>query len=290
MSDDFELGTEADLPEMALPEPLSPEEERRERGRANLAKARATAKANREARAASPDLDSPEFQAAVAAAASKVVAELMAGRNEVPAVGPAIAVPAAGDMAWARQLAQAMAEVADQGTDRKRLAPEVLAQRTEARDRMEKLIIAARVRGDLPVYQLRNKVQMKIGDKGEAVVEPIWRGNDKIHYPTEIEWQGVPNQEMIPMDDTAREIYQAFTESIGNVPIVKQVEGIAMTPSGAVVRGGAAAALFRATGRAPELGGPAPMGDAATIRRHQPAQTREIRVLGTLHAPARENA
>lgn len=288
MSDDAEL-----IPTIELPLPLSPEDERRERNRANLAKARAARGANRASRAASPQVGSPEFQAAVAEAASqaaaKIVAELMAVRGGAPVAAPS------SDMVWARQLAQAMAEVADQGTDRKRLAPEVLAQRTEAAEHMQRLIIDARARGDMPLYQLRGKVVMKVvengRDMGEGVIEPIWVGTDRAHHPTEIDWPGVPNQQMIPLNEAAQRIFDAFILSIGNVPVAKEVEGLAVTAGGAVVRGGAAAALFRATGRAPDMAGPAPsMGDAVSVRRNSPAPTRDIRILGTLHPPARENA
>ncbi len=186
-----------------------------------------------------------------------------------------------------------MSEIADQGSGKPtRVAPEILEQRRLSAERMQRLIIEARARGDVPVYQLKSKVQLYIADQGPAIVEPIWRGNDHIHYPTEIESYGVPNLAMIPVNPVAEGIFAAFTGSIGNTVIEHDLDQtLAMTAGGVVVRGGAAQALFRSTGRE-EMGIPGgkPRDDMVGIRRNQPARTKQVNVLGTIHPAAEQNA
>ena len=269
--------------------------ELRERRRRNLEKARAARKARAEATVAAPMVGSPEFaeavQAAAAEAAQRIVAELLAKQASADH-------SPSGDLAWARGLANAMAEIADQGAGRaqQRVPAEEMARRTAARERMTQLLIDVRARGMRPVYQLRDKVELDVYDNGRyvgrAIVEPIWIGTDRLHYPTEIEYDQVPNEEMVPLDDEAKAIYAAFMESIGNPPYDPKPLGV--THGGAVIRGGAAAALFQSTGGrlgiAPgDAGHDRPAG-GATIRRHQPALTKTTHILGTLHPPARENA
>ncbi len=268
-----------------------------DRRRANLAKARAA----RQFKKKQPITETPEFKAAVETAAAEILARLLASQKIEEQGGTAAPVAGGGvaDTQWARSLAMAMSEIADQGSGKPpRVAPEILEQRRIAAEKMQRLIIEARARDDVPVYQLKNKMQLYIADKGPAIVEPIWRGNDHIHYPTEIESYGVPNLSMIPVNPVAEEIFAAYRDSVGNVPAGLKFGAdddmnptLAMTAGGVVVRGGAAQALFRSTGRE-EMGIPGgkPRDDMVGIRRNQPARTKQVNVLGTIHPPAEQNA
>ncbi len=234
-----------------------------------------------------PVTETPEFKAAVQAATKEILAELV-GKGPAP-----VSAGHSDDQKWVRELAIAVSEMADQGTARRpRIAPELLAQREAARKRMVALIAKAKRDGEVPVYELTDKVQLPFGDKGETLFEPLWAGTDHVHRATEIEWSGIPNQVMRPIGEPALSIFQAFSESIGNVVIEHDLDQtLAMTPGGVVVRGGAAQVLFRESGR--DNGGP-PIrqngGDTAGIRRQQTAPTKEVHVLGTIAGPAVQNA
>jgi hypothetical protein len=92
--------------------------------------------------------NSPEFQAAVASAVAKAVPALIPALREQilqnlgTARGDAPAVP--GDHLWADALAMSIAQITDQGTGRKTVAPAVLKARSEARALMVQLIVEAR--------------------------------------------------------------------------------------------------------------------------------------------------
>jgi hypothetical protein len=270
-------------------------EEHKKKMAEGRARAKAEGRMGGGKRATTPVTETPEFKAAVESAATEILARMLATQGiEAGVVANATApAPSTADdpMKLFRGIAMAMAEVADQGTDRKRVAPEILEQRAVAAKRMMELITRARERGDVPIYQLKNKVQLYIENLGPAVVEPIWRGNDKIHYPTEIESFGVPNLSFVPINAAAEEIFAAFVASIGTTVIEHDLDpALGLTAGGVVVRGAAAQVLFRSTGR-PEM--PLPnlaRDDMAGIRRNQPAQTKDVRVLGSIHPPARQNA
>ncbi len=258
-------------------------DERRERirqqSRDNLAKARA-------ARGTKPKVaihETREFQdavrVAVEAATSEILKKVSVARIEQD-------TPVPGDeMKWARMMALAIAEVADQGTNRKRVAPEILEARRVARERMVDLIIAHRARGSVPSYQLKNKVYLD-----EILVEPVWIGADHRHYPTEIDWPGVPNEAMRPMNDAAKEVYQAFSESIGSTAEVISQQIARITPGGLVVQKGIPVS---GVGEAPQVGGGSVLGGRTgelNIRgRTRPGEIVETRVLGTIAPAARQN-
>lgn len=242
-------------------------------------------------------VDTPEFKEAVAAAAQAAVAPLLerlasAGNGNGEKASPAVAGEA--EMALFRGIAMAMAEVADQGSDRKRVSPEILAKRETAMVDLMATLAEIRASGEMPVYQLKNKVQVILRDKGETIIEPLWLGNDKIHYPTEISSPDIPNLAMIPINDPARRVFSLFLESIGSVEELhlQEPEGLAMTRAGTVVRGNAALQVARQTGGDPSkwVGHDRPAQDFVEVRRNQPSQTKDVHVLGTIQPPARQNA
>src|SRR5208337_1667348 len=187
-------------------------------------------------RAAGADFtDTPEFRAAVAKAAAQaavimrdqILADLKASGIGAPTgpIEPASAPGIPQDRDFAGALAMAIAELTDQGRT-KRLAPEVMRERLAARDLMHKLLMQAKVdwreakrNGDkdsdryMPTYELRNKVYLD-----EVLIDPIWIAPDHTQRATVIDWPGAPNEAMIPLNDIAKAIHKAFSDSIGTVP------------------------------------------------------------------------
>ncbi len=225
--------------------------------------------------------ETEEFKRAVAAEASKALAELL---SKVPELNKSSspAVPADEMMS---KLAMAIAELTDQGTGRKRIDPEEAIKRRQAHERMGELILKARSEGKKPQYQVLNKVYLN-----ERFIEPFRRGPEGKPIPTVITWTGVPNEYMMPMDPIARGISEAFKESIGSV-----VEGpqqskkpLWMTSAGLVVQGDPPQSLKvgnnedgRPTTRRFEedLGVPIAIDPSAEF----------VNILGTVAAPARQN-
>lgn len=210
-------------------------------------------------------------------AASEVATELLA--NAARSDGAAKPAP---DMeAFASmfdRMAMAIAEISDQGTARKRVAPEVLAQRARARERMIKLILKARDEGAEPEYRLVAKTYLS-----ERFIEPWMPGPAKQPIPTEIVWKGEPNQAMRPLNEVARHIYAAFQESIGTQEGLKGMDNrpFYMTPGGVVVKGD-----------------PRPqrreipddlLADDLKLTNQKDPTAPFVHVLGTVASPARQN-
>lgn len=215
---------------------------------------------------------------AAKSAASEVATELLAKAAKDDGGGKA-----APDMATFAsmfdRMAMAIAEISDQGTARKRVAPEVLAARARAHERMIKLLNAAREDGDEPEYRLVAKTYLS-----ERFIEPFMPGPDKRPIPTEIIWKGAPNQAMRPLNKVAKAIYAAFQESVGTQEKLNGVDNrpFAMTPGGVVVKGLPAAARrdIPQDLLADDL--IMPGGNIDPTASH-------VRVLGTVAAPARQN-
>lgn len=238
------------------------------------------------------DTSSPEFQAAVAAATEQVIRQL---GHAAPAKGDADGED------FVKRLALSIAELSDQGTQRKRVAPEILAKRAEARDRMFELLIANRrkVKEDreagktpeLPHYKVINKTYLN-----ETFVEPFRVDLvTKAAVPTEIYWEGAPNECMRPLNAVATPIFEEFVKSIGgsaaykakNSAFAPDNRDFSVTPAGLVVRGLNASAK-RTVGN---LGDPIadPFADSLSVKQaHDPSQE-FVRVLGTVAEPARQN-
>ena len=181
---------------------------------------------------------------------------------------------------FTRALAMAIAELSDQGTNRKRVAPEVLVGREQARERMLSLIVEARTLGETPVYTLRHKVYLD-----EVLVDPIWVDGSHVQRPTEIGWGGIPNNAMRPVNDIATRIYEAFCESIGSsVSEARQDGPMRVTAGGLTIMG--RPQQQREAGHV----GRGQSGGGLQIRGRSPVgAVKETRVLGTIAAPARKN-
>lgn len=240
--------------------------------------------------------DTPEFKAAVAEAVGKLLPELAVQLAEArKAAGTSDAADVGGDMSWMRQLALTMAEISDQGTHRKRVAPELLAKRTAARERMGKLILAARAAGEMPEYRLIGEVYLN-----ETRIAPFT--NDpatKRPVPTDIGWTGAPNEVMRPLNEVAQGIFGAFMESIGgDTELTNWAKGgksgnngpAWVTANGLYVKG-ATSAQRRTIGNLADSNASVPaLADTLVAKRSNDPTAQFVNVLGTVHPPARQNS
>lgn len=225
-----------------------------------------------------------QFKAAVAAAASQAAANILATleANQNGQTRP-------GDASFAEGLALAIASLSNQGVGRaKPVDPSVIAARTAARERMTELIIGARAAGEVPSYELRNKVYLD-----EVLVDPVFIDPvTKEQRPTRIDWPGVPNEAMIPVNDSAKTIHTEFSDSIGVVQIDKskhlKPETFGVTAMGLVVHGAGHALRPMQVGNE-RPGAPQNVGEGLVVhgRGSPTAKQKTINVLGTVASPAR---
>lgn len=231
---------------------------------------------------------SPEFRSAVDAAVQNLLPELMA-RLAVPqgAAGspPGEAADAKGVLSG---LALQLAQLTGQGEGRVYVAPEIVDARHKAMEKMTDLILELHARGEIPAYTLRNKVFLNLGPrKGEMLIDPFYRDNEKILQPQEIDWPGVPNLAMEPLNEAARRVFGLFCEAVGHQGAAQGPDRLwGLSQEGVILRGGPA---VLAADRDRQLGEPGlsdnPEMPAAGIRRKDKAPTRKVQVLGSLTAP-----
>lgn len=247
---------------------------------------------------------SSEFKAAVAEAAAEAIKgmlpQLTAARG---------GAPQSGDVDFANMLAQSIAALTDQGSGIKRVPADVMANRAKARERMANLIIEARAQNKPATYTLRNKVVIN-----ERIIEPFWVSSDHKTHATEIDFGGVPNEAMVPVNDTAKDIFRAFKESIGTTQGGKGRDGhplpgddsLGVTRGGLVVRNSAVSVTMaqKSTPERPAWTGDGPMPayeeapqvnggpQYEPLRVHNDAekgQYKNVSVLGTIQPPARQS-
>lgn len=225
---------------------------------------------------------SEEFKAAVAEAAQKAAAEILSTLKDAGKESP-------GDISFAEKLGLAIAQLSHQGTGRgKPVDPAILRARDEARTRMTDLILQARKEGVVPVYTLRNKVYLD-----EVLVDPVYIDPaTKEQRATTIEWPGVPSEAMVPENEAAKQIHAAFSDSIGVVQIDHskhlKPEQFGVTAGGLVVKGAGHALRPMQVGN--QRADAAPQGEGLRVQRgpgNPTGKQKEIRVLGTVAAPAR---
>ena len=231
--------------------------------------------------------DTDEFKAAVAKAASDAIAELLPSLKEARQSHGT--EDEGSDPTWMRALAMEISQLTDQGTGRRRVAPEILRARLMAREKMTKLIVEARAAGKKASYRVRSKTHL-----ADRVVEPFWIASDHTAQPTIIDWDGVPNEAMVPENKVAVAIHQAFMESIGSAVRVVPEDALAITPGGLVVHGGAAAISSGRRqvqqGEAKHTGDAAPEQGLNIHNKNAPGRFVEKRILGSIADPARQTA
>ena len=237
-------------------------------------------------------MQTPEFQ--------KMLAETVAGELAKIAKAPGDGAPVLGadnqtkeffaDMS--RTIAAAVAEISDQGTHRKRVAPEILTQRAKANERMIELLMKVRKEKLQPEYKVVSKIYF-----GERVIDPYRRGADKSVIAQEIVWTGAPNEALRPVNKIAEQIFDAYRESIGSMERLGKATyrdsrggmGVVaqdnrphwMTPGGLVVKGDAPPKLM--------VGVPQDASPENVDYDINDPNAPEIRILGTVHPPARRN-
>lgn len=227
-----------------------------------------------------PVTETVEFKAALDDAVSKGVANIL---EQLKVAQKGESRP--GDSTWAEGLAMAIAQLSHQGVGKaKPVDPAIIKQRDESRARMATLIIDARARGEIPIYALRNKVYLD-----ERLIDPVVI-DSKTHeqVPTQIGWPGVPNEAMVPVNDSAKEIHQAFSSSIGTVVIEHskhiKPEVYSVTKEGRVIRSASLATRPQVNADSQDEG--VQVLNARGGNRKQ----KEINVLGTVASPARVGA
>lgn len=195
-----------------------------------------------EAQPAADVTQTPEFQQALQREVAKAVAaNFDAFKAQMTAVAPGVA-PATveglnvdGFQSLFRQLALSIAEVSDQGSGRaKRIPPEVLAAREEARQRMGAAIMRMRARRDellragrreeaaraTPRYRAMAKLFLN-----ERLIDPFRIDlATKLPVPVEFYWDAAPGVAMRPLNEAALEIFNHYRDWIGGVDATAAAE------------------------------------------------------------------
>jgi hypothetical protein len=237
--------------------------------------------------------ETPEFKAALDAALAKAVPEIVA---QIAKQGAPIGAGSNEEAtALFSKMALAIAEISDQGSNRKRVAPEVLAQRAAAKERCIRLIddarehvLEARRQKDgkveakwLPEYRVVAKIYFN-----ERFIEPFKRLPDKTIASNEIVWTGIPNEALRPINDIAKKIYAEFRLSIGSTEKLATSDNrpVYITAQGLVVKGDPPK---RREGLTQEL--PAFAEEMDLKHDNNDPSAPFINVLGTIAAPAKQN-
>jgi hypothetical protein len=209
-----------------------------------------------------------DVQALVSAQVSEAIAGLAALMN--------VNSPPASD--WSRQLALSLAEFTDRGNNRKRVAPEEMARREDARVRLFERLNELHDRGVELEYWVRRKTLLD-----EQLIEPKWlHPTSKRHMDTTICWPGVPNEAMEPINDAASEVYELFVTSVGGVQPRKERQRV--TPRGLVIVEG----HTPTTREAPQVGNGSGGAKVKITGRDQPGEVVQTRILGTIAPAARQ--
>ncbi len=108
-------------------------------------------------------------------------------------------------------LAHAMAKAADPANKRRILAPEIVEERALAREEMKRAILQFHAKGDVPIYQVVRTTFLN-----QTLIQPQFQNPvTKAMDDQEIDWPGVPNQALLPVSDSAKEIHAHYLKSIG---------------------------------------------------------------------------
>lgn len=222
----------------------------------------------------------------VARQTQDITATILAQLAATNATAPDSSLKATMDM-----LSMSLAQLTDQGTGKKRIAPEVIVAREKAHDRMVVLINEISARGGKPLYQLRGKVLLD-----EVLVDPQYIDQFHRAQPQQIIWPGIPNEAMDPLNEDAKAIYAEYREWIGGGS--PRDLGVAkVTARGLVVMQRGPAVFKDDMGEAlgPEaqhvgVPGSSGTGGLQIPGRGQAGQYVEKRVLGTVAEPARQQA
>jgi hypothetical protein len=248
----------------------------------------------------------PEFEMALAEATAEIHDKIMAEvQAMLSAKDPRPASEDGEIQKLARAIAMSNAEIADQGTRRKRVSPEVMEARSQSLKRMNVLLEAAQSlpKSDRPLYRLRAK-----GYFGDRLIEPFQRIAGGKVIPTHVTFMSAPNLALEPLNKAAQEIYATFIGSISggdqtingrSVPDPSGAKPFWMTNNGAVISAPTATAREHGMIMEPEpislddmhrpipdVGDGARLGGAVEIISVDDPRATKIPVLGTIAAPA----
>jgi hypothetical protein len=180
-----------------------------------------------------PKIQLPQdFEAAVAAAVEAKMAAFLEEFKQRPALNDGDA------LSLFRQMGLAIAEISDQGTNRKRVAPEVLAARAKAHQRMVDAILEAKRAheqegAERPKYRAIGKMYLNERFIEPFVIDPA----TKRPKPVEFRWSGAPNELMRPLNAQAKEIFGHYLESLGSVVKEEAATPVWVTAGGLVIEG-----------------------------------------------------
>lgn len=235
---------------------------------------------------------SPDFQAALAAAVEAQMAGIKA-QNEafeqrmLAAVAQRVSGIPGADATMLSELAMHIAELTDQGSGRKRVAPEILAKRELAGKELVARLKKVKADDHKPVYRVMREVYL-----AERIIRP-YRLDEatKQPVPVYIEFQGCPSDHLRPHNAVAKEVFDIFIRWIGHstqsVP-KSDLRDLAMTPKGVVVRGLGASAHRTIEHQVEHV---ADEYEEVLRTGNTPVDptAEEVRVLGTIMEPARQN-
>ncbi|TXH11928.1 MAG: hypothetical protein E6R03_13910 [Hyphomicrobiaceae bacterium] len=239
----------------------------------------------------------PEFQAAVAAAAAAMEADIVARITaNLAALRSADAAPAAAstDSNMIAELTKSIMAMVNVNKPEQPLSPEEVQRRADGRARLIELLVPVQTTDydapdapEAPFYRVVAKTFLT-----DFVVEPFEvNAATKAMEPKTIHWTGTPNECLEPINDSAKAIFSAYLQSIGgssefnpdssisNVELDRRPYGV--TPGGIVVKG-----LNISSRRT--VGGIAPGSttDVMGIRGQTDPRAKRVNVLGTVAAPA----
>jgi hypothetical protein len=129
---------------------------------------------------------------------------------EIAGNGPA-AEQASSAKEIAGAIASALAELVGtaNGGGRKAISPQVLKDRREAWEKMEELLAHYRVTGEKPIYELTGPLFCD-----DVMIEPTYQVNGAT-IARRINFIDIPNEQMVPKNDSARRVMELFLRGIG---------------------------------------------------------------------------
>ncbi len=224
-----------------------------------------------------PLTETPEFHAAVAAAVADALETKTAEIIERLAEKRGSA--ADGDASFARVLAAEITALVDR--DRRgpaRVPAKEMERRRAAREKMESLLSQAYAQGLDPEYEVHRTCYFD-----EQLIDPTWVDSQHVLRRTRISWGMVPNEALVPVNDVAHGIFEAFIASIGGVT----------APINRPDLGRKSLKVHHRDGLddGPPVGKGQPTGALKILGRDNgPGEVRLTNVLGTVAAPARQLA
>lgn len=228
-------------------------------------------------------VETPEFKEAVAAAVAAAMAPTLEKLSSLTGGETPASSGNLGDQLGAvlEKLSVNLQAINNQGQRNKPLSPAEIQKRDAAQELLVELLVSARGRpqADWPKYQLTAKVYIS-----ERLIEPFYKRDSKgPAIRTEIAYTGVPSDAMVPIDDTAKAIFNAWRETTGGQTILVPTADnrpLHVTAAGLVVRGDPPK---RST-----MAAPLESDDVLAVSNDHTQP--EVAVLGTVAKKARTNA